>query len=192
MLLRPSLLPCVLSFPLLALAAMGCSESSSSLDASADAPADSATADGGGGDAHADAPSDAGSRPDSCADPGDASPMPADGGETCIGFGPGEPCTAQCGYPPYGFVCTGGEPSLPTGCVLARASSLGDTFCCATLACTRVALRDEKCATKAQKKLYQCFGDADAGVVATPPVGCVELVNDPELTSAKSRGYCCP
>jgi hypothetical protein len=176
---RSCLLPCSISVALVALVAVGC-----------------AGPYGGYKDASTDAPADAGADvplvlPKGCIDT-DASATLPDGGETCIGFGPGEPCSTSCGSFTYGYVCSGGSPSAPSTCVLARASLLGSTYCCATLTCTRVTLRDDKCSGTPLKRLYQCFADGDAGVIAKPSPSCGELVGDPELSSAKSRAYCCP
>jgi hypothetical protein len=155
---------------------------------------DASTDTGTGGDGQsADAGKDAFVLPDGCVGPvTDAGTVDGGGTDTCMGLGPGFPCDTACGFPTYGYLCVSGAPSKASGCVLARASGGGEAWCCSSLSCVRVTSKDSSCASSSGKpKLYQCYQDADAGGIASPPAGCVEI-NEASITSSRSKAFCCP
>jgi hypothetical protein len=95
----------------------------------------------------------------------------ADAGETCTGFGKGDPCTPECGL--YGYVCFNGGPPGFTGCLRVSSTSFGDTYCCAENKCVAEPDQDSHCAGAAGKPhLYQCPPDGTDGGSVAPPAGC--------------------
>jgi hypothetical protein len=109
-----------------------------------------------------------------------------DAGETCVGFGPADPCNQACGL--YGYRCFGGAPPGFTGCLQLNASAiLGETYCCPKDDCVAEPDQDKTCAAVGGKPhRYQCPPN-DAGF-ATPPAGCV----DAGATSVLEHFFCCP
>lgn len=105
-------------------------------------------------------------------------------GETCVGFGRGQPCSNACGA--FGYVCFNGGPPNLNGCREMRTSGLGNTYCCPDLACVRQPDQDNKCPNPRPQR-YQCL-DADAGA-PMPPAGCQE---DVAARQPGSRFFCCP
>src|SRR5207249_6587868 len=93
---------------------------------------DDSTPAAGGPDASSDSPSPPPEPP-----PANPPPPPAeagacpkgktipDAGETCTGFGKGDPCTPECGL--YGYVCVNGGPPGFTGCLQMSGGSFGET-----------------------------------------------------------------
>ncbi len=138
-----------------------------------------------GGDAGVDGPSDAAAAFDGeCLDASTA-PMT---GETCAGFGAGEPCEPACGLPKFGYVCFNGGPPNIAGCVQVRKSIVGETYCCPKNDCVRVPDQDNKCLNGAQPSLYQCPPTDKDGGAATPPGACTETT----LPGSPYKYYCCP
>ncbi len=172
-----------------ALAAFACSNSVSSVAIDDDGgPADGTALDAKPtpNDAASDV-SDGGTELDSsCPTP---KTMPATG-ETCTGFGAtSDPCDPACGLPAYGYVCFNGGPPGFTGCVQARASSLGDTYCCPKNDCVAEPDQDSQCnGVTGKPHLFQCPPDGTDGGSVPIPSGC----------SAKAVGgspyayACCP
>lgn len=156
-----------------------------------DASTESAAPDrdaGGGSDAGGDAaPEDAGAdAPTAIACTGGKTI--ADSGETCTGFGKGDPCDT-CTPAGYGYVCIGGGPPNIAGCLQVRATSFGETYCCPTNDCVAEPDQDSKCNGKAGKPhRYQCPPtDADGGF-AKAPQGCVDV----STPADPYPYYCCP
>jgi hypothetical protein len=110
-------------------------------------------------------------------------------GETCTGFGAGDPCDPACGLPAYGYVCFNGGPPGFTGCVRARASTLGDTYCCPNDDCVAEPDQDSQCAGESGKPhLYQCPPNGTDGGSVAPPNGCAS-----KAVGGSPYAYaCCP
>lgn len=142
-------------------------------------------AGGGGGDARAEGGADASSFDGACLE---ASVVPQTG-ETCAGFGRGEPCEPACGHPAFGYVCFDGGPPNLSGCVQVRKSFLGETYCCPKNDCVRVPDLDSECAGQAGgSRLYQCPPQGDGGTAAPPSPAC-----SPRVVAASPYKYhCCP
>lgn len=109
----------------------------------------------------------------------DAGTSPA--GETCTGFGTGDPCGAN-GLPTYGYVCVGGGPPGFTGCKKASDSSLGQTWCCPANDCVAEPDQDSKCSGAATPHLFQC------PTGATPPAACAKTT----VSGSPYDYVCCP
>lgn len=141
-------------------------------------------AGGGGSDARVEGGSDA-SFDGACLE---ASVVPQTG-ETCAGFGRGEPCEPACGHPAFGYVCFDGGPPNLSGCVQVRKSFLGETYCCPKNDCVRVPDLDTECAGQAGgSRLYQCPPEGDGGTAAPPSPAC-----SPKTVAASPYKYhCCP
>jgi hypothetical protein len=102
-------------------------------------------------------------------------------GETCTGFGTGDPCGAN-GLPTYGYVCVGGHPPGFTDCVKASDSSLGQTWCCPKNDCVAEPDQDQKCTIAGLPHLFQCPPGA------TLADGCAKRT----LTGSPYDYACCP
>ena len=137
---------------------------------------------------------DASAGQDAGADAADGSCPPTkvvpDAGETCIGFGKkADPCDPACGLPAYGYVCFGGQPPGFAGCVQARASSLGETYCCPENKCVAQPDQDGMCAAvQGKPHRYQC-PPLEGGGNAAPPAGCTESGSG---GTELEKFYCCP
>lgn len=109
-----------------------------------------------------------------------------DAGETCIGFGPADPCNASCGL--YGYRCFGGAPPGFAGCLQMNASAiLGETYCCPKDDCVAEPDQDKSCNAFGNKPhRFQC-PPTDAGY-ATPGAGCV----DAGVAGPLEHFFCCP
>jgi hypothetical protein len=144
--------------------------------------------DGGGG---ADAARDAAIAGDGGGDAG-ACPTPVvkpGTGETCVGFGTGDPCKTACGLPAFGYVCFNGGPPSFAGCVQASSTSaFGDTYCCPDDKCVAQPDQDAMCKTAGKPHRFQCPPDGAGGTVA-PASGCVQSGSG---GSALEHFYCCP
>jgi hypothetical protein len=109
-------------------------------------------------------------------------------GETCVGYGKGTPCNAECGE--YGYVCfeNGGPPGF-AGCLLINDNGqFGQTYCCTENKCVAQPDQDGMCTTAGKTHRYQCPPDGNGGSVA-PPAGCVDGGSG---GTALERFYCCP
>ena len=110
----------------------------------------------------------------------------ADAGETCTGFGKGDPCTPECGL--YGYVCINGGPPGFTGCYQMSGGSLGETYCCPKNDCVAEPDQDKFCADAGAKPhLFQCPPDGSGGFVKPANAGCAKT--DP---LGPYDYYCCP
>ena len=109
-----------------------------------------------------------------------------DAGETCVGFGQADPCTAACGL--YGYRCFGGHPPGFASCLQLNASAiLGETYCCPKNDCVAEPDQDKQCNGFAGKPhRFQC-PPTDAGW-ATPAAGCV----DAGAAGPLEHFFCCP
>lgn len=176
------------SFVLLAVALDGCSSASTSSTADGGAP-------GNGAKTERAEPVDSSSQStaDSAVDAGpdaapDSSAPPSGKGETCVGFGMGEPCGTS-GFGAYGYVCVNGSPPGIADCSLARSSgTFGDTYCCGENKCVAQPDQDSKCTEPGTPHRYQCPPTGTGGSVS-PPSSCV--VNGDGGT-ALDTFYCCP
>lgn len=142
--------------------------------------ASAAAKDGGADGSSTDAGADAGS----CSK-GKVRPAT---GETCVGYGKGSPCSAECGE--YGYVCfqNGGPPGF-AGCLLINDNGqFGQTYCCTENKCVAQPDEDGKCTTPGKTHRYQCPPDGNGGHVA-PPAGCAD---GGAGDTALERFYCCP
>lgn len=145
---------------------------------------------GGPTDAPEDAPGGDAGVDAACALDGAAPPVADDGlGETCTGYGEGDPCDPACAVPRYGYVCVGGSPPGLAGCRLLREGGvIGSTYCCPDLACVRQPDQDALCAAEGPRsRRFQCAAHADGGLEATPPADCREVGD----ALPGSRFYCC-
>jgi len=152
--------------------------------------AESGSGSGGDGDGSTDAARDAATANDG----GDAGGCPTpivrpSTGETCIGFGAGDPCKKACGLPAFGYVCFNGGPPGFAGCVQASSTSaFGDTYCCPDDRCVAQPDQDGMCKTAAKSHRFQCPPDGAGGNVA-PASGCVDGGFG---GSALEHFFCCP
>ncbi len=146
---------------------------------------------GSGGDGSTDAARDAATANDGGGDAG-ACPTPIvrpSTGETCIGFGTGDPCKKACGLPAFGYVCFNGGPPGFAGCVQASSTSaFGDTYCCPDDRCVAQPDQDGMCKTAGKSHRFQCPPDGAGGNVA-PASGCVDGGFG---GSALEHFFCCP
>lgn len=110
-------------------------------------------------------------------------------GETCVGFGAGDPCKTACGLPAYGYVCFNGGPPGFAGCVQASSTgAFGDTYCCPDDKCVAQPDQDGMCTTAGKSHRFQCPPDGAGGNVA-PASGCVDGGFG---GSALEHFFCCP
>jgi hypothetical protein len=108
-----------------------------------------------------------------------------DAGETCTGFGKGDPCTPECGL--YGYVCVNGGPPGFTGCLQMSGGSFGETYCCPKNDCVAEPDQDSHCSGAGGKPhLFQCPPNGDGGFVA-PAAGCATTT-----PLGPYDYYCCP
>lgn len=109
-------------------------------------------------------------------------------GETCVGYGKGSPCNADCGE--YGFVCfqNGGPPGFAGSLLINDNGQFGQTYCCTENKCVAQPDEDGKCTTAGQTHRYQCPPDGTGGHVA-PPAGCAD---GGAGATAVEHFYCCP
>lgn len=107
-------------------------------------------------------------------------------GETCVGFGAGEPCAEACGL--YGYVCFDGAPPGFDGCHQVRDTAAGQTYCCPKNDCVAQPDQDSTCTVSARSHRYQCPPNGEGGNV-TPPSGCKETGAG---ATAVEKFYCCP
>lgn len=113
-------------------------------------------------------------------------PVVTTSGETCVGFGEGDPCDASCGR--YGYVCFGGAPPGIEGCHKVRDTAAGETYCCAKNDCVAQPDQDSMCSDSAKPHRFQCPPDSKDGNVA-PPSGCKETKSG---ATEVEKFYCCP
>jgi hypothetical protein len=110
-------------------------------------------------------------------------------GETCVGFGAGDPCKTACGLPAFGYVCFNGGPPGFAGCVQASSTgAFGDTYCCPDDTCVAQPDQDGMCTTAGKSHRFQCPPDGAGGNVA-PASGCVDGGSG---GSALEHFFCCP